>query len=116
MTPLKEVRKNEGFKGLRGQAAFNIENYQHFRSVHSKEKREQIDRDEAIYNHQFLDDVVNDWPKGSWNVLKDTTESVAILRNKLWPGYYAYHRVNSPIFGGLYIGSGIKNLDLPFMI
>jgi hypothetical protein len=41
---------------------------------------------------------------------------VAILRNKLWPGYYAYHRANTSIFGGVYIGYALKNLDLPFMI
>jgi len=75
-----------------------------------------VDRDEGVYNHSFLDDVSNDWPKGSWNLLKDTTESTAVLRNKLWPGYYGYHRANTNIFGGVYIGNGIKNLDLPFMI
>ncbi len=32
----------------------------------------------------------------------------------LWPGYVSYHRANSKIFGGLYIGNGIKNVDLPF--
>jgi radial spoke head protein 9 len=75
-----------------------------------------IDRDEGIYNHYFLDEIQQDWPKGSWNILKDTSGTVAIVRNKLWPGYYAYHRINTPVFGGVYIGNGIKNLDLPFMI
>jgi len=28
----------------------------------------------------------------------------------------AYHRANSKIFGGLYIGNGIKNVDLPFLL
>ncbi len=96
--------------------AFKIEAYQHFRQAVNKEKREQIDRDDAIYVDTFLDDITNDWPKGTWNILKDTSESVAVIRNKLWPGYYAYHRVNTGIFGAAYIGNGIKNLDLPFMI
>ena len=63
-----------------------------------------------------MDEVSEDMPKGTWNVLSDTSETVAILRNKLWPGYYAYHRVNSHIFGGIYYGNGIKNLDLLFLI
>jgi radial spoke head protein 9 len=34
------------------------------------------------------------------------------LRSLLWPGYVAYNRVHSNIFGGIYIGNGIKNSDL----
>eukprot|EP00347_Sterkiella_histriomuscorum_P001082 403373397 len=116
MTPTKEVRRNEAFRGLNSEQAFQIESYQHFRQVVNREKREQIDRDEGIYNHHFLDEIQTDYPKGAWNIVKDTTQQVALIRSKLWPGYYAYHRVNTYIFGGLYIGNGIKNLDLPFMI
>jgi radial spoke head protein 9 len=116
MTPLKEVRRNEGFKGLNKESAFVIESYQHFRKVQHKHKRDLIDRDESIYNSAFLDDSSLDYPKGTWSIQKDTTEQVAIIRNKLWPGYYAYHRVKTPIYGGVYIGNGLKNLDLPFLI
>jgi radial spoke head protein 9 len=48
--------------------------------------------------------------------MRDVTKSVIILRNQYWPGYYAYHRTNTPIFGGLYIGDGLQNVDLPFML
>jgi radial spoke head protein 9 len=116
MTPLHEVRKNEGFKGLRGPSAIELENFVHFRRVLTKEKRDLIDRDEGIFNHQFLDSLASDPLKGAWTVQKDTTESVILLRNKLWPGYYAYHRLNSQIYGGLYIGNGLRNNDLPFML
>ncbi len=116
MNPLREVRRNEGFKGLRGPAATSLDNYVHFRSVLSKEKRDLIDRDEGIFNPQFLDLVSSDPLKGAWSVQKDTTESTVLIRNKLWPGYYSYHRTNSSIYGGLYIGSGIRNNDLPFMV
>jgi len=116
MTPLREVRRNEGFKGLRGPQAVNLENYAHFRGVLSKEKRDLIDRDEGIFNHNFLDLVSSDPLKGAWTVQKDTTESTVIIRNKLWPGYYSYHRLNSQIYGGLYVGNGIRNNDLPFML
>lgn len=116
MTPIKEVRRNEAFKGLKKDQAFKLESYLHFRKPINKDRKEQLDRDEAIYNHNFLDEIASDLPQGSWNLLKDTTEQVSILRNKLWPGYYAYHKVNTAIYGGIYIGNGIKNLDLPFMI
>lgn len=51
LTPIHEVRRNEGFKGLRGAAAFQLENWVHFRAVLSKEKRELIDRDDGIFNN-----------------------------------------------------------------
>jgi len=106
MTPLHEVRRNEGFKGLRGAAAWSLDSYVHFRTVQTREKRDLIDRDEGIFNHTFLDSIASDSLKGSWTVQKDTTEGVAIIRSKLWPGYFAYHRLNSAIYGSLYIGNG----------
>jgi radial spoke head protein 9 len=115
-TPIHEVRRNEGFKGLGGDAAFKLENYVHFRPVATKEKRDLIDRDDGIFNHNFLDSLSSDSLKDAWTVQKDTTEGVAILRNRLWPGYYAYHRAGTPIYGALYFGNGLRNNDLPFML
>ena len=34
------------------------------------------------------------------------------IRSLLWIGYVAYNTVNTKIFGGVYIGKGIKNCDL----
>ena len=51
MTPIHEVHRNEGFKGLRGPKAFALESYVHFRQVLSREKRDLIDRDDGIFNH-----------------------------------------------------------------
>ncbi len=75
-----------------------------------------MQRDESTFNHKFLDDISADFPRHSWSLLKDSTETIASLRNNLWPGYYAFHRVNTPVFGSLYIGNGVRNNDLPFMV
>ena len=115
-TPCKEVRRNESFKGLTRYQASDLTSFQHFRKVQDKKKRDMIDRDEGIYNDYFLEDISNDYPKGSWNILNDTSETVVLVRNKLWPGYLAYHKMRTPIFGAVYIGDGIKNVDLPFMV
>lgn len=69
-----------------------------------------------MYNHDFLDSIAEDLPKNSWNAVKDTTETVATLRSQLWPGYYAFHRVRTPLYGSVYIGDGIRCNDLPFLI
>jgi radial spoke head protein 9 len=109
MTPLREVRRNEAFSGKSDNNFSDLTNYQHFRKVALKEKKEQLDRDEGIYNPDFLDEITTDYPAGAWFALTDTTGQVALLRNRLWPGYYGYHKINTPIFGGLYIGDGICN-------
>lgn len=75
-----------------------------------------MQRDESVYNHKFLDDISLDFPKHCWSLTKDSTETVANLRNNLWPGFYAFHRVNTPVFGAVYIGNGVRNNDLPFMV
>ena len=75
-----------------------------------------IARCEAVYSNDFLDDVSDDMPNFAWSIIKDTTQTVATLRSQLWPGFYSYHRSNTPLYGSVYIGDGIKNIDLPFMI
>ena len=75
-----------------------------------------IQRLEAVYTDTFLDPVADDKPNQCWSIISDTTQSVSTLRSQLWPGYYGYHRCNTPIYGSVYIGDGIKNIDLPFML
>lgn len=115
-TPLNEVRKNEAFKGLLAEQAFDISNYVHFRAPLLKKNVEMNQRKEGIYNHAFLDNACEDLPKGGWTVMKDTLCKTAILRSKLWPGAYTYHKINSSNYGSVYIGNGIKALDVLFML
>jgi radial spoke head protein 9 len=113
--PLKETRLNEAFRGLRANEVFDISNYTHFRAPLSKEKVDLNARNEGVYNNDFLDNAQDDIPAGTWSVLKDTTGSCSVIRSKLWPGYYSYHKANTNIFGSLYIGNGCKAVDMPFM-
>jgi radial spoke head protein 9 len=34
----------------------------------------------------------------------------------IWPGFIAYHRANSNIYGYAYFGDGIRNSDFEFLI
>jgi len=106
---------NEAFRGLKANEVFDISNYTHFRAPLSKEKVDLNARNEGVYNNDFLDAAQDDIPMGSWSVLKDTTGTVSVIRSKLWPGYYSYHKANTNIYGGLYIGNGCKAVDMPFM-
>lgn len=116
LTPLHEVRKNEAFKGLNEKNAFLEESYLHFRSAQTKEKKELNQKDDAIFRQDFLESIAQDDIKGSWSVQPDTTKSQSIIKSLLWSGYYAYHKLRTKIYGGVYIGDGIKNSDLVFML
>jgi len=116
LTPLHEVRKNEAFKGLSHETAFSEQSYLHFRSAQTKEKKELNQKDDAIFRSDFLESIAQDDIKGSWSVQPDTTKTQVVIKSLLWPGYYAYHKLRSKVFGGVYIGDGTKNVDLPFML
>lgn len=118
LTTAHEVARNESFKGLSAAEAFTLANYSHFRNVQTKEKKEGLEKDDAIYQRNFLDDVSSDKPPhGCWCIQRDAaTGTIAILRNLMWPGSYAYHKAGTRVFGSIYIGDGQKNTDLAFMV
>lgn len=115
-TASHQVCQNEAFRGLSCQDAMNLCNWQHMRAVCTDEKKELIARHEAIYNDRFLDELESDMPNKCWSVLSDVTKTVAIIRSQLWPGFFAYHRCNTNIHGCVYIGDGLRNHDLAFML
>ena len=52
-----------------------------------------------------------------WTVQKDEINMAnVVMRNRVWPGFTAFARANCDIYGGLYIGNGIKQIDLSFML
>lgn len=90
--------------------------WHHFRSSETKEKREMLDRDDALFSFDFFDDLEQDVPRGQWSIQFDLSNRIVSIRSLLWPGYTSFHMCNSKLFGGVYIGNGLKNADLPFLI
>ena len=116
LTPIHEVRRNEAFNGLKKDDALDLGKYYHFRNVQDKEKKDQIERDDAVFHPDFLDSIHKDSPKGCWVLHLDSSKTIVNIRNLLWPGYFAFHKIGTRQFGGCYIGDGRKNKDLPFML
>ena len=85
------------------------------RPVEDQEKIDKIEMGKAIFDFEFLDNINDDPIKDSWSLHVDDMKSICNLRNLIWPGYFAYHKANTNEFGGVYIGYGIKNIDIPFM-
>ena len=49
LTTAHEVHRNEAFKGLSISEIFKLNSYSHFRNVQQKEKKENLEKDDAIY-------------------------------------------------------------------
>jgi len=115
-SPLGEITKNDAWEGCMVDKVADLNSYMYFRPVQSKEKKSMCDRKADIFVADFLDNVAQGQPRGGWTVMRDTTQRFGILRNRVWPGFMAYHRANTQVYGNFYYGNGIKNCDLAFMI
>jgi len=115
MLPINELRRNDLFEGLTSDDIDKKEKYVHLRPVENQDKKDKIAMGKAVFDFDFLDTIQDDPVKDSWSIHVDDMKSIATLRNLVWPGYFAYHKANTNEFGGVYIGYGIKNVDIPFM-
>ena len=109
MLPINELRRNDLFEGLSSEDLDKKEKYVHLRPVENQEKKDKIAMGKAVFDFDFLDSIADDPIKDSWTIHIDSTKTV------IWPGYFAFHKANTDEFGGVYIGYGIKNIDIPFM-
>jgi radial spoke head protein 9 len=116
LTVAHEVQRNEAFRGLPPSECFDLHYYSHFRNITDPTKKENLEADDAIFQRDFLEEVAGDEPVGCWTLQKDHTGSMALIRNNVWKGYMAYHRVSSQEHGAIYVGDAMKNVNLCFMI
>lgn len=116
MTPEHELSPNHHFYGLKLGNVKDLGNWLHFRCPQDEKSREKIEADNVIFCDDFLESIGNDEPKGVWSIQVDCEERNASCRNLKWPGYYSFHRLESSSFGSVYVGNGIKNIDVAFMI
>jgi len=114
MTSEHQVCRNESFCGLKKAEAHLIDNYMHFRNVQCQEKKGALDDPAASFNTRFLESAACDQPKGTWTLQKRT--DYVHVRSLKWPGYQFYHKQSTNKFGGMYIGDGLKNLELHFIV
>jgi len=113
----QKVVQAPDFTGLSQKDALNLENYSHLRAPTSLEKLRVMVRDDVEWKmNSFLDSLAEDLPKGAWAVRDEGCGSNVHLRSLMWPGYAAFHVPRTKYFGGIYIGQGIKQYDLPFLL
>ena len=79
MLPIHEMRRNDNFQGLKNNEIGFLSKYMHFRDVMTQEKKEFIQRDDAIFSFNFLDQIDKDTIKGSWSLQLDSTKTIVIF-------------------------------------
>ena len=53
---------------------------------------------------------------GAWSLQFERGSGMVTLRSLQWLGYVFYHVPGTRDFGSVYVGTGEKNMDLPFML
>jgi radial spoke head protein 9 len=91
-----------------------IDAYYHWREGTSAARKGALERPGIVSSAAFLDPIKEDGPVGAWAVRMDAARGQATVRSLLWPGYYFFHNVGTPKFGGAYFGDGQKNDDIGF--
>lgn len=104
------------FKGLGVTEATSVSKYVHFRPPANVSSLRALARTDIQFHAEFLDSLQSDLPKGCWSVRQDPSATIVTLRSLAWPGYTAYHVPGTTKFGGVYMGYGQKNKDLPFIL
>ncbi|KAM6915019.1 radial spoke head protein 9 homolog [Xenentodon cancila] len=110
------VQINPCFGGLSDSEAQRLENFMHFSKPKSLKKKSILTTGDWSPAVDFLNALDDDIPKGSWSLQFEGVGKVSVLRSLLWLGLTFYHVPTTLQHGYIYIGDGIKNLDLPFMV
>ncbi|KAM4712786.1 radial spoke head protein 9 homolog [Anableps anableps] len=115
-SPLGLVQVNRSFEGLSESEARKLDSFFHFCEPKKGNKNTIEEMGEWSPAIDFLDILTDDIPKGSWSLQFECASRVCVLRSLLWLGLTFYHVPMTPLHGYIYIGTGLKNLDLPFML
>uniref|UniRef100_A0A673NPK1 Radial spoke head protein 9 homolog n=1 Tax=Sinocyclocheilus rhinocerous TaxID=307959 RepID=A0A673NPK1_9TELE len=115
-SPCGKVQTNRSFGGLDHVEAVKLRNYLHFREPVNLKKKSILEMSHLNPAIDFLDPLSEDVPKGSWCLQLERGSTVCILRSLLWLGLTFFHVPQTPQHGHIYMGDGLLNLDLPFML
>lgn len=102
--------------GLAPSDATSLSNLFHFRDPVNYRGKSVLERKSMIQSTEFLDPLSEDSPAGIWALRSDLERGEVTCRSLIWPGYFFYHKLSTPDFGGIYFGDGQRNTDIGFML
>lgn len=120
-TPAGIVSQNESFQGLTELNSEKLENWLHFCPPVKLPTKSLLEQADAAAPIDFLNTASQDVPVGgSWSIQVESgpgvDASMIKMRSLHWPGAEACHIPNTRQFSRAYVGDGIKNINLPFML
>lgn len=115
-SPNGQVYENRNFGGLSVSESAKLCNYMHLRKAENFMMKTAFQRANYDRSLDFMDCLEDDIPKGSWSLQFERGSGQLTLRSLLWLGYTFFHVPESRIYGGVYVGNGERNIDLPFML
>lgn len=104
MTPEHQLKRNEAFTGLSSAQSQKKGNYLHFRNAQTQAKKRLLEKPDAPFIHNFLENISREMPQGCWTLQTDESGETVSIRSLSWPGYQFFHKINTNKFGGMYIG------------
>lgn len=111
-----KVIKDDRYRGLEPEEALEFRSYFHLRQPRSKYNENLIRRTDSDFAIDIFDTIDDDVPNRKTWTIRNTDDDMVIIKNLTWPGMTFYHKVNTDIFGYIYVGYGMRNMDLPFML
>lgn len=109
------VIPNKSFEGLSWEKAAQLGSYYHFRNAETPERKEVVKSDGLVRASDFLDPITEDL-NGAWTIRNDNTKTCVVVRNLEYPGHVFFHKPTTGTYGNAYIGDGLKNRDIAFML
>ena len=110
------VVKNKTYDGLTFEAAGFLSSYFHFRPPTSPHAQQALAKAGVVRPGDFLDPIKDDKPPGCWALQCDASKQIAFLRSLYYPGAFFFHKIATNSFGNVYVGDGLPNDDLQFML
>lgn len=106
------VIKSPTFSGLEYTSAVSAGSYVFV----NQPKATSVLSDALTASSDFLKSCSDIVPKGALVCKFDEATSTVTWRSLLYPGFLAYSTVGSAAFGYCYVGNGLKNTDIAFML
>jgi radial spoke head protein 9 len=112
----KKVIENKFYEGLSFQTASEARAYMHLRYPEQLQGIALLKKPGIVKSGDFLDCIDKDLPSGIWTIKFDKSNTLSLIANLYWPGYFFYTVIGQPEFGGCYFGNGLPMYDIAFML
>jgi len=112
----QRVVPNMYYNGMSLEQGLKMSSFLHLRPPQFLPNKSISERAGLSKTTDFLDSVEDDLPKGAWSLKHDAQNNMLVLRSLAFPGYVFFSVVGSPVFGSAYVGTGLRNWDLAFML